>query len=105
MPGQMTAIAIPEPGGPEALKVAQLRTPYPGEGQVLIKVFAAGVNRPDIMQRKGHYPAPPGAPETPGLEVAGTIAVAGRGTTRFKEGDEVCALVPGGGYAEYAIAD
>ncbi|MGI9483645.1 MAG: NAD(P)H-quinone oxidoreductase [Hyphomicrobiales bacterium] len=103
LPEKMTAIAIAFAGGPDALEPVEQRTPYPGEGEVLIKVAAAGVNRPDVMQRKGLYPPPPGAPETPGLEVAGTVAAAGRGTSRFKEGDEVCALVPGGGYAEYAL--
>jgi NADPH2:quinone reductase len=101
VPEHMTAISIEFAGGPEALKPIELRTPYPGEGEVLIKIAAAGVNRPDVMQRKGLYPPPPGAPETPGLEVSGIIAIAGRGTSRFKVGDEVCALVPGGGYAEY----
>ncbi|MCP5083929.1 MAG: NAD(P)H-quinone oxidoreductase [Alphaproteobacteria bacterium] len=97
----MAAVEIAFAGGPDALKPTQVRTPYPGEGEVLIKVAAAGVNRPDIMQRKGLYPPPPGASELPGLEVAGTVAAVGRGTKRFKEGDEVCALVHGGGYAEY----
>ncbi|NNF77857.1 MAG: NAD(P)H-quinone oxidoreductase [Rhizobiales bacterium] len=97
----MAAVEIAFAGGPDALKPIQVRTPYPGEGEVLIKVAAAGVNRPDIMQRKGLYPPPPGASELPGLEVAGTIAAVGRSTKRFKEGDEVCALVHGGGYAEY----
>ncbi len=101
IPEKMAAVEIAFAGGPDALKPTQVRTPYPGEGEVLIKVAAAGVNRPDVMQRKGLYPAPPGASELPGLEVAGTVATAGRGTTRFKEGDEVCALVHGGGYAEY----
>lgn len=101
IPEKMAAVEIAFAGGPDALKPTQARTPYPGEGEVLIKVAAAGVNRPDIMQRKGLYPPPPGASELPGLEVAGTIAAVGRGTKRFKEGDEVCALVHGGGYAEY----
>ncbi len=100
-PEKMAAVEIAFAGGPDALKPTQVRTPYPGEGEVLIKVAAAGVNRPDIMQRKGLYPPPPGASELPGLEVAGTIAAVGRGIKRFKEGDEVCALVHGGGYAEY----
>jgi len=102
LPEKMNAIEIAFAGGPDALKPALVRTPYPGEGEILIKVAAAGVNRPDVMQRKGLYPPPPGASELPGLEVAGTVAVAGRGTSRFKEGDAVCALVHGGGYAEYA---
>ncbi len=101
IPEKMAAVEIAFAGGPDALKPAQVRTPYPGEGEILIKVAAAGVNRPDIMQRKGLYPPPPGASELPGLEVAGTVAAVGRGTRRFTEGDEVCALVHGGGYAEY----
>ncbi len=104
LPEQMTAIEISEPGGPDVLRPHQMRRPHPGEGELLIKVEAAGVNRPDVIQRMGHYPPPPGAPETPGLEISGTVAIAGRGTSRFKEGDTVCALVPGGGYAEYCIA-
>ena len=104
LPELMTAITIPHPGGPEALIPDEIRTPYPHEGEVLIKVEAAGVNRPDVVPRMGLYPPPPGAPETPGLEVAGTIVTAERNTSRFKEGDQVCALIPGGGYAEYAIA-
>lgn len=106
IPEKMAAVEIAFAGGPDALKPTQVRTPYPGEGEVLIKVAAAGVNRPDVMQRKGLYPSPPGASELPGLEVAGTVATVGRGTSRFKEGDEVCALVHGGGYAEYvAVAE
>ncbi|MEM7428986.1 MAG: NAD(P)H-quinone oxidoreductase [Pseudomonadota bacterium] len=101
IPEKMNAVEIAFAGGPDALKPVEVRTPYPGEGEVLIKVAAAGVNRPDVMQRKGLYPPPPGASELPGLEVAGTVVTAGRKTTRFKEGDEVCALVHGGGYAEY----
>lgn len=100
-PEKMNAVEIAFAGGPDALKPVEVRTPYPGEGEVLIKVEAAGVNRPDVMQRKGLYPPPPGASELPGLEVSGTIATVGRGVSRFKEGDEVCALVHGGGYAEY----
>ena len=101
IPEKMNAVEIAFAGGPDALKPVEVRTPYPGEGEVLIKVAAAGVNRPDVMQRKGLYPPPPGASELPGLEVSGTIVTLGRGATRFKEGDEVCALVHGGGYAEY----
>lgn len=85
------------------MKPVTMRRPYPQEGELLVRVASAGINRPDILQRMGHYPPPPGAPDTPGLEIAGTVAVAGRGTTRFKEGDEICALVPGGGYAEYCV--
>jgi len=103
LPEQMTAIEISAPGGPEVLRPTTMRRPYPEQGELLIKVAGAGVNRPDILQRMGLYPPPPGAPETPGLEIAGTVAVAGRDTKRFKEGDQICALVPGGGYAEYCL--
>ncbi len=104
IPEHMTAIAISQPGGPEMLTPQQIRTPYPGEGELLIEVEAAGVNRPDILQRMGLYPPPKGASEIPGLEVAGRVVVAGRNTSRFKPGDAVCALVSGGGYADYCIA-
>jgi NADPH:quinone reductase len=100
----MTAIAIREPGGPDVLVPEQIERPRAGLGQVLIKVVAAGVNRPDVLQRKGGYPPPPGAPLTPGLEVAGEVVALGEGTKRFRVGDKVCALVPGGGYAEYCVA-
>jgi NADPH2:quinone reductase len=96
----MKAIEIREPGGPEVLQIGELPKPEPSKGQVLVKVHAAGVNRPDILQRQGGYPPPPGAPLTPGLEIAGEVMSAG---TRYKVGDKVCALVPGGGYAEYAV--
>ncbi len=96
----MKAIEISQPGGPEVLRISELPMPQPGAGQVLVKVHAAGVNRPDILQRQGGYPPPPGAPLTPGLEIAGEVMSAG---TRYKIGDKVCALVPGGGYAEYAV--
>lgn len=105
LPQTMTAIAISAPGGPEVLKPVEIRTPRPGAPEVLVKVAAAGVNRPDIMQRMGLYPAPPGAPETPGLEVAGTVVALGRGVTRHRLGDKVTALVAGGGYAHYCLAD
>ena len=101
----MTAIAITAPGGPQVLKPVEIRIPRPGPGQVLVKVAAAGVNRPDIMQRMGLYPAPPGAPETPGLEVAGTVVALGQAVTRHKLGDKVTALVAGGGYAQFCVAD
>jgi NADPH:quinone reductase len=100
----MTAIAIRTPGGPDVLEPVQLPRPQPGPEHVLIKVAAAGVNRPDVLQRQGGYPPPPGAPATPGLEVAGTIEALGSGCQRFAVGDAVCALVPGGGYAEYCVA-
>ena len=100
----MTAIAITAPGAPEVLQPVRLPRPAPGPGEILIRVRAAGVNRPDVMQRKGLYPAPRGAPETPGLEVAGEVAALGSGVTRWQAGDAVCALVPGGGYADYCVA-
>ena len=104
LPTTMTAIAITEFGGPEVLQPAELAVPRPGYGEVLIKVAAAGVNRPDVAQRAGGYPPPPGAPETPGLEVAGDIVACGPGVARWQVGDAVCALVAGGGYAEYCLA-
>lgn len=104
LPPTMKAIAITEPGGPEVLQPTDLPTPVPGDGEVLIRVAAAGINRPDVMQRIGLYPPPPGAPDTPGLEVAGTIAAIGPNVTGWAEGDAVCALVAGGGYAEYCLA-
>ncbi|MEO9873850.1 MAG: NAD(P)H-quinone oxidoreductase [Anderseniella sp.] len=97
----MTAIEISTPGGPEVLKPATLATPAPGAGEVLIKVAAAGVNRPDVLQRKGAYPPPPGASEIPGLEISGEVVALGEGASVWNPGDKVCALVPGGGYAEY----
>jgi NADPH2:quinone reductase len=101
---EMTAIAIATPGGPEVLRPAKLKVPVPGPGEILVKVKAAGVNRPDVLQRMGGYPPPPGAPETPGLEIAGEVVGLGSGVKRYEAGDRVCALVPGGGYAEYAVA-
>ena len=100
----MTAIEIREPGGPEVLVAAERPLPAPGGGEVLVKVRAAGVNRPDIMQRQGKYPPPPGASDIPGLEIAGTIESVGEGVRDWQVGDRVCALVAGGGYAEYAAA-
>jgi len=97
----MTAIAISEFGPPEVLRPVSLPRPEPGEGEILVKVSAAGVNRPDVLQRQGGYPPPPGAPETPGLEIAGTVVALGPGAGRYAVGDKVCALVPGGGYADY----
>ena len=104
IPAMMQAIAISEPGGPEVLVPKQIPTPEAGAGDVLIKVAAAGINRPDVMQRIGLYPPPPGAPDTPGLEVSGTIAAIGPDVSGFSVGDRVCALVSGGGYAEYCVA-
>lgn len=99
----MLAIDIRHPGGPEVLVPASRPIPQPASGQILIKVEAAGVNRPDILQRRGLYPPPPGVSEIPGLEVAGTVAALGDGSARFDVGSKVCALVAGGGYAEYCV--
>jgi len=104
LPASMTAIEITEPGGPEVLRPAERPMPLPGAGEVLIRVAAAGVNRPDVMQRLGGYPPPPGASDIPGLEVAGTVAAVGLGVNHVKVGDAVCALVTGGGYATYCVA-
>ncbi len=104
LPARMTAIGIKTPGGPEALVPEERPVPTPGEGELLIRLRAAGVNRPDVMQRKGLYPPPPGASDIPGLEIAGEIAALGPGIKRWKEGDRVMALVSGGGYAEYCLA-
>jgi NADPH2:quinone reductase len=102
----MTAIEIEGGKGPaEALKAVETSRPEPGPGQVLIKVAAAGVNRPDLLQRLGFYPPPPGAPTTLGLEVAGEVVGLGEGAGRWRIGDKVCALLGGGGYAEYAVVD
>ncbi|UOK72933.1 NAD(P)H-quinone oxidoreductase [Ancylobacter polymorphus] len=105
LPATMTAIGLPTPGGPEALVPVERPVPVPGAGEILVKVAAAGVNRPDVMQRKGLYPPPPGAPDIPGLEIAGEVVALGAGVTRWKLGDKVCALVSGGGYAQYCLAD
>ena len=102
MPRAMRAIEIAQPGGPDVLRVAELDVPRPDDGSVLVRVAAAGVNRPDILQRLGKYPPPPGASPIPGLEIAGTI-VESR-SSRWNTGDVVCALVAGGGYAEYCTA-
>ena len=103
-PATMTAIEIVEPGGPEALVAAERPTPEPGVGEVLIRVAAAGVNRPDVLQRTGGYPPPPGASDIPGLEIAGEVVALGPGAEGLGIGDETCALVTGGGYAEYCTA-
>jgi NADPH:quinone reductase len=100
----MRVIEISEFGGPDVLRIAERPTPVPGPGEVLIKVAAAGVNRPDVIQRYGKYPPPPGASDIPGLEVSGHIAAKGDGVVQWQEGDAVCALVSGGGYAEYCVA-
>jgi NADPH2:quinone reductase len=103
LPATMTCVEIKTPGGPEALVPTTRPVPQPKAGELLIKV-AAGVNRPDLAQRAGHYPPPPGASDLPGLEAAGTVAALGAGVTGWKMGDAVCALTPGGSYAEYCIA-
>lgn len=103
LPAKMQAIEISEHGGPDVLKAVERPTPDPAHGEVLIRVAAAGVNRGDCVQRMGFYPAPPGASDLPGLEVSGTVAAIGPGVTLWAEGDEVCALMAGGGYAEYAV--
>ena len=105
LPETMTAIEISEPGGPEVLKPASRRVPHAFEGEILIKVAAAGINRPDVLQRQGLYPAPKGASDLPGLEVAGTVVAVGRNTPRWQVGDRVMALVAGGGYAEYVTVN
>jgi putative PIG3 family NAD(P)H quinone oxidoreductase len=104
LPDTMTAIEIAQPGGPEVLKPTTRPMPLPGAGEVLIEVKAAGVNRPDVQQRQGGYDPPPGASDIPGLEVAGRVAAVGLGVQKFRVGDEVCALVAGGGYATYCVA-
>ncbi len=103
-PATMQAIEIREFGGPDVLVPSDRETPRPGPGEVLIKVAAAGVNRPDALQRAGGYPPPPGASDIPGLEVAGTVVALGAGVETFGIGDPVCALVTGGGYAAYCVA-
>lgn len=104
LPEFMTAIEISAPGGPDVLVAAQRPIPVPGAGEVLLKVAYAGVNRPDVIQRKGVYPAPPGASDLPGLEVSGTIVAVGEGIDASLVGSRQCALVSGGGYAEYCLA-
>lgn len=103
LPDTMTAIVITEPGGPRVLKPEKRPLPQPGPGEILVRVKAAGVNRPDVLQRQGAYPPPPGASDLPGLEVAGEVAAAGEGVKRWKVGDSVTALTPGGGYAEFCL--
>ena len=104
LPESMTAIEISSPGGPEVLKPCRRPLPVPREGEVLVKVAAAGVNRPDVVQRKGLYPAPPGASDLPGLEISGTVVSVGADTDPGLLNQKVCALVAGGGYAEYCLA-
>ena len=104
LPGEMTVVEIAAPGGPEQLKTAVRPVPTPGEDEVLIRVEAAGVNRPDIMQRQGRYPPPPGASDLPGMEIAGEVVALGPKVSGVSLGDKVTSLLPGGGYAGYAIA-
>ncbi|MDX8355958.1 NAD(P)H-quinone oxidoreductase [Sphingopyxis terrae] len=104
LPESMTAVAIREPGGPEVLVAEQRPVPRPGAGELLIRVAAAGVNRPDVLQRMGFYPPPPGASDLPGLEIAGIVVATGPGGDPEMLGQAVCALVAGGGYAEYCVA-
>ena len=104
IPAEMRAIEIGEPGPPESLRLATAQVPEPGAGDLLIRVHAAGVNRPDVAQRQGLYPPPPGASPLPGLEVAGVVASCGDGVDAFSVGDRVCSLTNGGGYAEYVAA-
>jgi putative PIG3 family NAD(P)H quinone oxidoreductase len=104
LPAQMTVVGISKPGGPEVLVPETRPVPKPGPGEILVKVKAAGVNRPDVAQRSGSYPPPPGASDLPGLEIAGEVVALGEGATRHKLGDKVMSLVAGGGYAQYAIA-
>ncbi|MFQ5533599.1 MAG: NAD(P)H-quinone oxidoreductase [Sphingomonadales bacterium] len=104
LPKTMMAVKISEFGTADVLHPVELPVPAPGEGEILIKVSAAGVNRPDVFQRQGFYPPPPGAPDTPGLEVAGEVVAVGPGSGQWRTGDAVCALVAGGGYASYCVA-
>jgi len=99
----MQVVEITRPGGPEVLRTATRPVPQPKAGEVLIRVAAAGVNRPDCLQRAGSYAPPPGASDLPGLEVSGTVVKLGSGVTQWREGDQLCALVPGGGYAQYCV--
>ncbi len=101
LPQKMRVVEISKPGGPEVLTVAERDVPRPGHGEIVIRVVWAGVNRPDALQRAGAYDPPPGASDLPGLEASGTVAAVGEGVSDWREGDEVCALLPGGGYAEY----
>jgi NADPH2:quinone reductase len=103
VPDTMRAVVAPKGGGPEVLTLVDRPVPKPGEGEILVRVAAAGVNRPDVLQRLGHYPPPPGAPDILGLEIAGEVAAVGPGVSRFSAGQQVMGLVAGGGYAQYAV--
>jgi NADPH2:quinone reductase len=104
IPETMRVVEIAAPGGPEQLRLATRPVPRPGSGEVLVHVAAAGINRPDVMQRQGRYPPPPGASDIPGMEVAGTVVALGPNVAGVSIGDEITALLPGGGYADYAVA-
>lgn len=104
IPNMMNVIEITAPGAPEVLALRQRPTPTPASGEVLIKIAAAGINRPDCLQRQGSYPPPPGASDIPGLEVAGSVVACGAGVSNWQLGDQVCALLTGGGYAQYCTA-
>lgn len=104
IPNMMNVIEITAPGAPEVLALRQRPTPTPASGEVLIKIAAAGINRPDCLQRQGSYPPPPGASDIPGLEVAGSVVALGAGVSNWQLGDQVCALLTGGGYAQYCVA-
>src|SRR5277367_324863 len=104
LPSEMTVVEIAAPGGPEQLKTSVRPIPKPGDEEVLVRVAAAGVNRPDVMQRQGRYPPPPGVSDLPGMEVAGEIVALGANVSGLSIGDKITSLLPGGGYAAYAIA-
>src|SRR6202008_2789769 len=104
LPAQMTVVGISKPGGPEVLLPETRSVPVPGPGEILVKVAAAGVNRPDVAQRSGSYPPPPGASDLPGLEISGEVVALGAGASKHKLGDKGMSLVAGGGYAQYCIA-
>jgi NADPH2:quinone reductase len=104
LPEKMNVVEIAAPGGPEQLRPATRPLPVPGRGEVLVKVAAAGVNRPDVMQRQGRYPPPPGASDLPGMEIAGEVVALGADVKEVSLGDQITSLLPGGGYAEYAVA-
>src|SRR5690606_25110643 len=104
LPAAMQAIGIARPGGAEALRLEERPVPRPGPADVLVAVACAGVNRPDVLQRLGHYPPPPGASDIPGLEISGTVVAVGRDADETLLGRAVCALVAGGGYAQYCLA-
>ncbi len=105
LPEMMRQVIFEGSGGPDVIRIAEAPVPRPGEGEVLVKVVGAGVNRADLMQRAGNYPPPPGESEVPGMEIAGHVAALGEGVTGLRPGDAVCALLGSGGYAEYALAD